>query len=194
MNDTPEYDFLPKFVPCPVCKKLIVEDSVTCKYCNTQAGAHFARIKEVDAEREEQRREEQEQAERDRVRARWVMGIIAAGLFLWIASCISNANPPPKQYYNEYGSQSITPGAYTFQAHGKLKLEYSCFLNTGKAATVQLTLVDTKASKTVWSKSVKCTTSQETNLSEIIQVKSGTYDVGAKVTGDGDWNVKVTQA
>jgi hypothetical protein len=181
-------------IPCPACGHDVVESAPLCMHCGLQVRKYFQQKKAEEEAREEQRREEQEQAERDRVRARWVMGIIAAGLFLWIASCISNANPPPKQYYNEYGSQSITPGAYTFQAHGKLKLEYSCFLNTGKAATVQLTLVDTKASKTVWSKSVKCTTSQETNLSEIIQVKSGTYDVGAKVTGDGDWNVKVTQA
>jgi hypothetical protein len=182
-------------ISCPDCGNPVSDDADECKLCGLHVKAYLQRMREEEEARrlEAEAEAERQRRERERERGYTVLTIIGVLLFILVGSCISQNQGQPsagKDLYEMDGqSQSITPGVNTFSASGKLKLDYSCALNAQSAAAVQLVLVNTDSSATVWKKAVKCPASG----SETIQVKLGEYDVGASVNGDAAWTLKVTQ-
>jgi zinc ribbon protein len=187
-------------ISCPDCGKSVSDEARLCPFCGLPVARKLRQMREEEEARQTALEDEQRRLAEQQSKARWAMGTTIVVLFLIVAGCISNANtpPPPKQYYFDAGTQSATPGAYPFQASGKIKLTYSCSLNAGKVATAELSLVDLKTSKAVWSKQVKCVSGNyEKPLPEFtdtVQLKASNYDIGTKITGDGTWSVTITQA
>jgi hypothetical protein len=180
-------------ISCPDCGKSVSDEARVCPFCGLPV---VKRLQQMKAE--EEARQAALYAEQQRSSdARWAVGTVAVFLILIVAGCISSANQP-KEFYRMSAQSSIKAGQDTFQASGKLKLEYACQLNSGKSGSVQLALIDLKTSKPVWSKQVKCVESKDgvpvSDSSETIQVKSSNYDFGSQVTGDATWDMKVTQA
>lgn len=180
-------------ISCPDCGKSVSDEARVCPFCGLPVVRRLQQMKAEEEARQAALHAEQQRSSD----ARWTMGTVAVFLILIVAGCISSANQP-KEYYRMSAQSSVKAGQDTFQAGGKLKLEYACQLNSGKSGSVQLTLVDLKTSKPVWSKQVKCIESKDSmstpDTSETIQVKPGNYDFGSQVTGDATWSMKVTQA
>lgn len=183
---------------CPDCQKEVSDQAQDCKYC----GYPIARYVQERKDNETKRLADELAARDVQVNAgpspqSIIIGLVVVG-FIVAFVINANANPAPKQYYNNSWNQSATPGGYTIQANGKVKVTYSCSLNSGKTATADLSLVDLKSSKVVWSKQVKCVSGNyEKPLSEFtdtVQLKASNYDIGTKITGDGTWSVTITQA
>lgn len=185
-------------IACPDCSKQVSDQALTCPYCGLPIAARLAQLKQEEEERlAEEEALRQHQADQ-RSRAQVTLGVIAVILVVIVVSCISNSQQSTtasteKVLYEIATQASITPGVNTFEASGKLKLEYACQSNANKKGSVQLTLMNMASPSTViWKKTVTCPL-QPFSSSENIQVKAGSYDVGSSVSGDSTWNMKITQ-
>lgn len=178
-------------INCPDCGKKISDQARTCLFCGLPVAARLQQMREEEEairQQIEKRREIQQTI------------LIAAGviLFFLVASCISNSQqsqtaPTEKVLYEIDTQSSITPGTNTFEASGKLKLEYTCQSNAQSTTNVQLTLVDMHSPSTVvWKKSVTCPV-QPFSGSETLEVKTDSYDIGSLVSGDATWSMTITQ-
>jgi hypothetical protein len=186
-------------INCPDCGKPISDLARECKYCGLPVRVRLAQLRREEDERQAEEEAQQQRLQRQRNFYHGFLICIGIGIFLAVASCISNMSQHPVlQSLAAQGSQH--PGGYAFAAHGKLQIDYSCQSSNERATTMQFSLVNmhaTGAAATIWKKVVKCTTANQVDAtqSDTIQVPSGTYDVGIVASAsDTSWSTHITQA
>lgn len=183
-------------IPCPDCGKQVSDQARACPTCGCPVAVRVAQMRQEEEERIAAVAAQQERQASRQVILFIGLGIAAFILLAFISSCISNASRSPTVntlYEMDGQTQSIAPGINPFSASGTLTLTYSCQISSGKSASVQFVLEDLSTSAIVWKKSIRCSGNGLHAGSDTLHVKADNYDVGATVTGDAAWTMRITQ-